>query len=204
MRTQSVSLGRARRARGRPRSPPAAGTGRAARRQRSAARERQQAALDQQPVPRPRFCSMSSTGSPSAPRRARRREAWISISATSPCTSALVGRELRQDAAEAQRLVAQRGAHPVVARGGRVALVEDEVDRPRAPRPGARRARRRAAPRTARAPRAACAWRARCAARWSAPGTRKARAISAVVSPPSSRRVSATRASRRQHAGGRR
>ena len=40
----------------------------------------------------------------------------------------LVGRQLGQDAAETQRFLAQLRPHPVVAGGGRVALVEDEVD----------------------------------------------------------------------------
>ena len=38
------------------------------------------------------------------------------------------GAELREDPAEAQRLLAERGADPVLARGGGVALVEDEID----------------------------------------------------------------------------
>jgi len=44
----------------------------------------QQSAMNEQPVQSVRFCSMSRTGSPRGPRRARMREAWISISATSP------------------------------------------------------------------------------------------------------------------------
>ena len=40
---------------------------------------------------RARFCASSSTGSPDGPMRAAVREAWISISATSPCTSASFG-----------------------------------------------------------------------------------------------------------------
>ena len=40
----------------------------------------------------------------------------------------LVGHQLGQDAAEPQRVLAQRRPHPVVAGGRRVALVEDEVD----------------------------------------------------------------------------
>ena len=40
---------------------------------------------------RPRFCSCSWTGSPDGPVRAAERDAWISISATSPCTSASAG-----------------------------------------------------------------------------------------------------------------
>ena len=37
-------------------------------------------------------------------------------------------RQLREDAPEAQRLFAERGPHPVVSGGRRVAFVEDEVD----------------------------------------------------------------------------
>ncbi len=40
----------------------------------------------------------------------------------------LAGREAGQDAGQAERLVAQRRPEPVVAGGGRVALVEDQVD----------------------------------------------------------------------------
>ncbi len=40
----------------------------------------------------------------------------------------LVGRQLGQDAAESQRLLAELGPHPVVAGGRRVAFVEDEID----------------------------------------------------------------------------
>ena len=65
---------------------------------------------------------------PTGPVRAPKREAWISISATRPCTSGSSRRELGEDAAEAQRLLAELRPHPVVAGGRRVALVEDEVD----------------------------------------------------------------------------
>ena len=67
-------------------------------------------------------------GSPEGPTRALERDAWISISATRPCTSGSCGNELGQDAAETQRILAERGPHPVVAGRRRVALVEDEVD----------------------------------------------------------------------------
>ena len=67
-------------------------------------------------------------GSPVAPMRAPKRDAWISINATRPWGSALVRRELGQDASETERVVAQRRSHPVVARRRRVAFVEDEVD----------------------------------------------------------------------------
>ena len=40
----------------------------------------------------------------------------------------LVWSEFRQDSAEAQRIIAESGTHPVVARRGRIALVEDEVN----------------------------------------------------------------------------
>ncbi|CUJ41539.1 Uncharacterised protein [Achromobacter xylosoxidans] len=72
-----------------------------------------------------------------------------------PVHLALVGRQLRQDAAQPQRFVAQRRAHPVFAGGGGIAFVEDQVDhfqhrgQPRRafPRPGhlERHARRRQA-----------------------------------------------------------
>ena len=67
-------------------------------------------------------------GSPDGPTRARKRDAWISISATRPWTSGFARSELGQDAAEAERVLAERRSHPVVAGGRRVALVEDEVD----------------------------------------------------------------------------
>ena len=83
-----------------------------------------------------------------------------------PVDLGLVRREGGQDAAEPQRLGAELGAEPVLAGGGRVALVEDEVDHlehgaepggpvvaGRAPRRGRRRWR-------------SSSWRARCAARW--------------------------------------
>ena len=65
---------------------------------------------------------------PSGRRARATRDAWISISATRPCTSGSSRRQLGEDAAEAQRVLAQRRPHPVVAGGGRVALVEDQVD----------------------------------------------------------------------------
>ena len=145
---------------------------------------------------RERSCSSSRIGSPVGPDpRARTRDACSSISATRPCTSGSSGSSAGEDAAEPQRLLEQLRPHPVVAGGGGVALVEDQVDHLEHRARAARAARRARAPRTARAPRSACAWRARSAARRSPPGTRYARAISCVVSPPSSRSVSATRAS---------
>ena len=132
----------------------------------------------QQRSQRPRFWSGSRTGCPSGPTRAARRDAWISINATRPCTSASPGISVAEHATEPQRLVAQRRPHPVVAGGRRVALVEHQLDRPRAPRRAARRARRRAGPRTAPALLASVrlARTIRCATVGS--GTRNARAIS--------------------------
>ena len=103
--------------------------------------------------------------------------------------------ELGQDAAEAQRVLAERGPHPVVAGGRRVALVEDEVDDLEHRRQARARAPRRAGPRTGT--RASASVRLARTMRWAmvGSGTRNARAISSVVRPPSRRSVSATRAS---------
>ena len=73
----------------------------------------------------PRFWSSSRIGSPDGPTRAREREAWISISATRPCTSGSSGASPARIRPSRKRLLAQRRPHPVVARGGGVALVED-------------------------------------------------------------------------------
>ena len=56
------------------------------------------------------------------------REAWISISATRPVDLRLARHQPGEDAAEAQGVLAQLRAHPVVAGRRRVALVEDQVD----------------------------------------------------------------------------
>ncbi len=170
MRAQSVSAGACAPARGRRRSRPAARTGRARRpscsARSSAARPRRMSSWSQ----RARSWSSSRIGSPAGPTRARRPRRLDLHQRDEAVHLRLRRGELGQDAAEAQRVLAQRGPHPVVAGGRRVALVEDEVDRPRAPTTGGRRARRRAAPRTGRAPRRASAWRGRCAARRSARG----------------------------------
>ena len=76
--------------------------------------------------------------------------------------------------------------------GGRVALVEDEVDDRQHRRRAGRAARRRAGHGRGCWRRGSCASPARAAGPSSASGTRKARAISSVSSPPSSRSVSAT------------
>ena len=123
----------------------------------------------------------ATPGSPSAPRgrgpRARRAASSARI------------------APEPQRVLAQRRAHPVVARGRRVPLVEDEVDdleHRRQARVAARRPRG-----TSNGTRASASVRLARTMRWATvgSGTRNARAISSVVRPPSSRSVSATRAS---------
>ena len=90
----------------------------------SAARPRRISSWSQ----RARFWSSSRIGSPDGPTRARARDAWISISATQAVHLGLARRELGEDAAETQRVLAQRRSHPVVAGGRRVAFVEDQVD----------------------------------------------------------------------------
>ena len=85
----------------------------------------------------------------------------------------LVRRELGQHPAQPDRLVAQVRPHPVIARGRRVALVEDEVDHLQdRGQPGlpflARRVPRREPPRR-RGP----SWPVRSAARSSAPAARR-------------------------------
>ena len=193
MRAQSVSPGRAR--------PGVAGGDRGLQRvgaarpaERLGARERGEPAAHQQPVPARAVLVEQQHRLAGGPRRAPERDAWISISATRPCTSGSVGSELGEDAPEPQRLLAQRRSHPVVAGGRRVALVEDEVDdlehrgQPRGS----------SSPRgTSNGTRASARVRLARTIRWATvgSGTRKARAISSVVSPPSRRSVSATRAS---------
>ena len=48
-------------------------------------------------------------GSPDGPVRARDRDAWISINATEPMHLRLLRRELRQNAAEPERVLAEAG-----------------------------------------------------------------------------------------------
>ena len=117
---------------------------------------------------------------------------------------ARVGRQLGQDPAQPQRLLAELRPQPVLARGRRVALVEDEVDDLEHRRQPVARVSAPPAPRTARLAAASVrlARTMRCATVGS--GTRNARAISSVVSPPSTRRVSADPRLGREHrvAGG--
>src|SRR2546428_3955851 len=97
--------------------------------------------------------------------------------------------------AEPERILAQRGAHPVVAGGRRVALVEHEVQH--LEHRGQARGELGAGGGTSKGTRASRRVRLARTIRWAmvASGTRKARAISSVVRPPSRRSVSATRAS---------
>ena len=117
------------------------------------------------------------------------------MSATRPCTSARSGDSAARMRPRRRASSHRPGPHPVVAGGGRVALVEDEVDdlehRGRAG-PPARRPRG-----TSNGTLASARARLARTIRWATvgSGTRKARAISSVVRPPSRRNVSATRAS---------
>ena len=77
---------------------------------------------------RARFWSSSRIGSPDGP-DARARARRLDLHQRDEAVHLrLLRRELGQDAAEAQRVLAERRPHPVVAGGRRVALVEDEVD----------------------------------------------------------------------------
>ena len=90
--------------------------------------QRREPAPDQQPVPAPAVLVGQQH------RRAVRADARLQPRGLQlhqrhePVHLRLVGRQLRQDPPQPQRLVAQRRPHPVLARGGGVALVEDEVD----------------------------------------------------------------------------
>ena len=195
MRAQSVVVGgaRARVARG-DRGLQRVRAARAA--ERLGALERREPAPDQQLVPaRAVLIEQQDRLAVAADARARARDAWISISATRPCTSGSSGASSASTRPRRSASSHSAGPHPVVARGRRVALVEDEVDDLEHRREPRGAARRRAAPRTARCASASVrlARTMRCAIVGS--GTRNARAISSVVRPPSSRSVSATRAS---------
>ena len=177
-----------------PRAPPSA----------SARVERREPAADQQLIPaRAVLIEQQDRLARRADARRATRDAWISISATRPWTSGSSRRELGEDAAEAQRVLAQRRAHPVVAGGRRVALVEDEVDdlehrrQPRRELGAARHLERHLRPRRA------SAWRARCAARSSARG-RGTRARSRRSSGRRAGAASARRAPRSTAPDGRR
>ena len=132
--------------------------------------ERGQAAADQQLVPAARGSGRAAgSARRPGPTRAADRDAWISISATRPCTSGSFGTSSARIRPSRSASSHSAGPHPVVAGGGRVALVEDQVDDLQHRGQPRRHARRPAAPRTAPARRPACAWPARSAGRWSAP-----------------------------------
>ena len=99
-----------------------------------------------------------------------------------------------QNPAEAERILTELGPHPVVAGGRSVPLIEYEVDdlEDRRQSRGKLRTARDLERNVRVGQRALCAHDP-LRDRWLE--TRKARAISSVVSPPSKRRVSATRAS---------
>ena len=104
------------------------GIGTAAAAERPAARERVEAAPDQQRIPartvlleqqhRPALRVDPGVGARGL--QLHQRDQAVDL--------ALVGHQAGEHPAEAQRLVAERRPHPVVAGGGRVALVEDQVD----------------------------------------------------------------------------
>ena len=195
MRAQSVSSARARpRVAGGDRGLQRVGAERAA--ERLGAVQRRQAAADQQPVPAAAVLVEQQHRLARRARRARRRrDAWISISATRPCTSGSRGASPARMRPRRSASSHSAGPHPVVARGRRVALVEDRGRRPRAPTP--RRAPSSAPRGTSNGTRASASVRLARTMRWAmvGSGTRNARAISSVVRPPSRRSVSATRAS---------
>ena len=115
-------------ARAAPRSPPGAGTARAARsasaRSSSATPRVDQVAVPQRRGPGPR----AGRASPSGPMRACVRDAWRSSSASSPSTSGSSGISAARIAAEPDRLRHQVGPRQIVAGRRAVALVEDQVD----------------------------------------------------------------------------
>ena len=162
-----------------------------------------QPAPDQQPVPARAVLVEQQDGLAVGP-DARPRPRGLQLhQRDEPVHLGLARRQLGEDAAEAQRLLAQRRPHPVVARGRRVALVEDQVDdlEHRGSRSGSSVAAR--APRTARAPRRACAWPARSAGRPSPP-RRGRRARSPASSARRAAAASARPAPRSTAPGGRR
>ena len=137
----------------------AAGAERAA--QRLGARQRQSAS-DQQQIPAGAVLVHQQHGRPRASARAARREA-AAHQRDQAVRLAVAVRQLRQDAAQAQRSSHSAGRVHLARRGG-IAFVEDQVDhfqhrgQPRGARP----------PGTSNGTRAAdrLRWRARCVARW--------------------------------------
>ena len=136
----------------------------------------------------------AATSSPSASSCASRRESCSSISASSPTAS---GSGSSSTSSRPSRIASRRQVRARERRAGRrrVALVEHEIDHVQhgvepLRQVGARRHLVRECARRGSSPS-----RARCAARGSARVVRNARAISSVVSPHTSRSVSATCAS---------
>ena len=97
-------------ARGRRRSRPAARRARGCRCSASARSSAASPRCTSSRSQRARSWSASSTGSPSGPTRARRREACSSISASSPCDLRLARHQRGEDPAQPQRVLAQRRA----------------------------------------------------------------------------------------------
>ena len=158
----------------------------------SAARPRRISSRSQ----RARSWSSSRTGSPVGAVRARGARRLELHQRDEAVHLRLVGHQPGEDPSQPQRLLAQLRAHPVVAARGRVALVEDEVDDLEDRRRAARAARRRRGTSKRTRGLGERALGAHDALGDGGLGRRGRRARSPpVVSPPSSRSVSATRAS---------
>ena len=116
---------------------------------------------------RARFCSVRGIGEPSGPGAGGEARGLDFHQREEAEHLGLVGHQAGEDAAEALRLGAQGRADQVLAGGGRIALVEDQVDdlqhrgEARVPLLAARHLEGEAG--LARA----SSWRARCAGRWS-------------------------------------
>ena len=76
---------------------------------------------------RARSWASSRTSDPSASVRASRRASWSSISASNPVASGSSGSSETDEARQPDRLGTQLAADERVARGGGIALVEDQV-----------------------------------------------------------------------------
>ena len=147
---------------------------------------------------RVRSCSASGMSSPSGPVRAGRRASVSSISASRPATSGLVGQRRVQRAGEPDRLIGQVGPGDVRAGAGDVPLVEDQVEHVQdSPQPLAPLARRGIRNGASGGPDALLGAADPLGHR--ASGTRNAAAISAVVRPPTARRVSGIADAGREH-----
>ena len=160
--------------------------------ERLGSRQRRETAADQQLIPqRPVLIQEQDRLSRRADARPRARRLDLH-QRDEPVHFRFVRHQLGQDAPEPQRFIAERRPHPVVARGRRIAFVEDQVDDVDDRGQPALRALRRAALRSAPASRPGSAWRGRSAARSSAPrrGTR-------ARSPRSSGRRAAAASARR-------